>query len=123
MDKLFALPHLAKLAEENDFDEECMAYFTLVTEKLCYAVSNVKKQDVYKDYTLAPLWQQLVDWFREKHGIHIELDWGLGWGYGFIPVGTSAKLPNTYKEGTPQWSYYEALTKALEEAFELIKKK
>lgn len=117
MNKLFALPHLAKLAEENDFDEECMAYFTLVTEKLCYAVSNVKKQDVYKDYTLAPLWQQLVDWFREKHGKHVQILF-VKTHYTILTYGWVLPIEVDNKFN----SYYEALTKALEEAFKLIKK-
>lgn len=65
----------------------------------------------------APLYQQVQDWFREKHNISIELHWqqgSQGWSYCYgYNAGDWFFPKETYK-------YYEALTKAIEEAIKLI---
>ena len=55
---------LALKLKELGFDEKCFGWFNY-NQEIQYAPSVVKI-DLHNDYTLAPLWQQAFDWFREK---------------------------------------------------------
>lgn len=66
----------------------------------------------------APLYQQLVDWFREKHEIHIaicpnQLNKPVLYNY-------EAFNKISINDGYDLNNYYEALNAALTEAFKLI---
>lgn len=133
MEKLFIPYELALIAKEKGFDEPCFGLYkgdqvisvgghwgmkighSMVTNTMEFA----------DDEILAPLYQQIVDWFREKHRIDIY----------HLPV---AKLHNdsedqyafhifSHKYGccvgpnsarSPH--YYKLLNVAIEEAFKLI---
>jgi len=70
------------------------------------------------DITLdAPLYQQVVDWLREKHDLNI--------GMNYFKIGTVSywEYRIHYKDIYGQGGeYYNALTKAIEEALKLINK-
>ena len=71
----------------------------------------------------APLYQQVVDWFREKHRIELmvksringEIDIYL---YSVNKFGDSSSY--RYDKSYVKYSYYEALNQAIEEALKLI---
>lgn len=44
-------------------------------ESLCYSVNSIEETGYYcyKEYIAASLYQQVIDWFREKHNIHINI--------------------------------------------------
>lgn len=68
----------------------------------------------------APLYQQVIDWLREKHGIHIEITKGghLNKYNVFIPRSENGWI---YINGSiAEFDYYDALNKAIEEALKLI---
>jgi len=81
MNKNFVPYEIAEQLNKLGFDEPCIAYYTYTTQKLCtssardgYSPSNgdivtVQLKDLYKDYILAPLWQEVFDWFRIKIGV------------------------------------------------------
>ena len=119
MNKLFLDYQLSLEMKEIGFDEPCFGWYS--TTYLSLQIEGVDSTDMNGD-VLAPLYQQCVDFFREKHGIHIDIDFALGWGYGFIPVGCELKLHNRFIEGKPQWTYYEALTQAIKKAINIVKK-
>jgi len=85
-----------------------------------------------KKYILAPLYQQVVDWFREKHDIHIHISRLYcyvdnkprtfdGWCvYVDNGIEDSDLECNSMFIKTFYPTYYEALTKAIEEALKLI---
>lgn len=80
---------------------------------------NIPRQQIYNQGQVsAPLYQQVVDWFREKHGIHIQAKFHKfsvescnGWYYSF----------NDGRENGPRMfekynSYYDALNGGIDEA-------
>ena len=75
----------------------------------------------YECYAAAPLYQQLVDWFREEQQVRIlideDFDNGLGYLRGWIPKVNGRKI---YSQGDCFDNYYDALQEAIKKAFELI---
>ena len=56
---------IAKSLQEKDFDEKCFAHY----HKTELVMMPVYDGSVFN--TLAPLYQQVVNWLNEKHGLHI----------------------------------------------------
>lgn len=94
----FVEPEIAKLAKEKGFKEE---YYTWPT-----------------DGCPLPLYQQLIDWFREEHKYHVAVRcWGTMF-YGHI-VDIQEKNEMDW-DLTEFENYYDALQEAIKKAFELI---
>lgn len=74
MKKQFATYEIALKLKELGFNEECLGYYH-VNEgytkgyAFCYS-ENTRTSDCS---VLAPLWQQVIDWLRDKHDIVIEI--------------------------------------------------
>lgn len=135
---LFVPYELAKLAKEKGFNELSNYFYTQKGELKPRILTsgdepmNFEPEDffenfntivkyevngVYQSVITAPLWQQLVDWFRETHFIWIKLE-------PSINEKTEAFIADTNRGG---WTYIdhfdrpsEALAAALTKAFELI---
>ena len=169
MKELFISYELAKQLKEKGFKEKCLAsYYTdsdeniLQGDKTDYRKKfNINVSDLEDDYIIngdkdyyisAPLYQQVVDWFRNKHDILISVESTFAAGnkyetkYSFIITGAnnrSSSGSDNYINVTtsnhamcsriggnhskhitlPYFAttdYYEALTKAIEEAIKLI---
>lgn len=69
MKDLFVTYQLALLAKQKGFDESCLAYYGN-EEKLFITAGAILK---YRPLLKAPLYQQLIDWFLEKHDIWVEI--------------------------------------------------
>lgn len=69
MEKQFVTYEIALKLNKLGFNEECLGYFRNNTKSFHLGEDT----RVQKDSVLAPLWQQVVDWFREKHNIHISI--------------------------------------------------
>jgi membrane carboxypeptidase/penicillin-binding protein PbpC len=68
----------------------------------------------------APLYQQIIDWFREKHEILIKVDpCELNIFYSWVKDCRDGTCRIKY-DSPLTTDYYEALKKAIEEAFKLI---
>ncbi len=118
MKRLFIPYELAVIAKEKGFDEPCFGYWNLTNgQSIMYPFITSNKANV----VAAPLYQQIVDWFREKHKVIITIDTNLfGKSFGHITsynYVTMSRWANN--EGEPL-DYYEALNKAILEAFKLI---
>ncbi len=127
MKHLFVPYEIALLAKEKGFNEECLAKYDnypnhgidfIWEEK--YPETYITKDVLQTSELLAPLYQQLVDWFREKEiYITIECDYDKSAGYnrGFTPV-----VNGTYHfyDGDCFIEYYNAVSIAITEAFKLI---
>jgi len=137
MKHLFLPYNLALLAKEKGFDEEVLGWyntdkdFILPLHKQWITIDcefPKRNSDFRKDgnsliFIAAPLYQQITDWFREKRNIHISYDrnpiaknkfmyfYFIKLGNGFD---TTAKYSGDFN------SVYEALDKAIEQAFTLI---
>lgn len=128
MKHLFIPYCLAVLAKKKGFDERCLGIW-LDEDNLFQADCRKAHNDI-----LAPLYQQIVDWLREECDLNIEITIWFANHYKFeiykisdwnrinlYPV-VWTENNNYHKEkGTSSiFSYYEALNKAIEEAFNLI---
>ncbi len=141
--KLFIPYKIALLAKEKGFDKPCLACYAKratgenylhianIGEDELFGLENINMDDKHEMYvckidsecSLAPLYQQLVDWFRNEHKIIIHIIRDGGW---FITFGHT--IENEDEEGAEELEnmrfykddYYEVYDKVLEEAFKLI---
>lgn len=106
MKQLFLPYELAVIAKEKGFDEECFGYYL-------QEILHIKPKYGFGNILNAPLYQQIVDWFREKHNIWIYITFGSEYLSVWKIKG------NGNKEGY-EVDYYKAFNKAIEESFKLI---
>lgn len=131
MKHLFTPYPLAILAKEKGFDEPCLAYWEVHKHDQCIVYwkkpwDDKRITNSFLDSINAPIYQQIVDWFREKHGIYISVgidqyinkmlvDYTInkedtGEKFGFMHIKRESGIED----------YYQAIDKAIEEAFKLI---
>lgn len=119
MQDLFVPYKLALKLIEKGFDEECFA-----THEYNKWLDTSNSKSYYYNSIKAPLYQQVIDWFREKYNIIVEyLVFNRGWiekdKFCFqwrIYNNCNEWFTNTIEYKTP----YEALNTAIEEALKLI---
>lgn len=76
MKHLFLSYELSLLAKEKGFDEECFgAYFQTGNNDLKYPSVWQRNSTLAmgEQGCTAPLYPQIIDWFREAHDIHVEV--------------------------------------------------
>lgn len=127
MKHLFVNYELALLAKEKGFNELCLTYYGISSKTLFPIGARVYQNSVlYSDpensTVTAPLYQQLVDWFRDKHKLHIGID---TMAFGYVGYHNNTPDPKTWSKDkryrtNDYKEYYQALIKALTEAFKLI---
>ena len=71
MKKQFVTYEVALKLKELGFDEECLGYFGIQNELKIEISYNSDPNLIRRNFISAPLWQQVIDWFREKHNIYI----------------------------------------------------
>jgi hypothetical protein len=77
MKKQFCNYDISLKLKNLGFDEPCLAWYNLNT--LCKLGYWKQEKNIWKNselntrYITAPLFQQVIDWFREKYNIHISL--------------------------------------------------
>jgi hypothetical protein len=122
MKNLFIKYELAVLAQEKGFDEECIACYDKNNLLATYTELFYPKNYNNDAYCIsAPLYQQLVDWFIKEHNLFPSYDGNhSGWSWAIYKSnGTHIKSMDECKEDYCK-THYEALSKALTEAFKLI---
>jgi len=71
----FVTYELSHKLRDKGFNEECLAFYNsngdLMLKKHKTLKSGITKIDLHELNTLAPLYQQIIDWFGFNHGIHI----------------------------------------------------
>lgn len=114
MKHLFVPYEIALLAKEKGFNQECLAEYSGFSKELFMPKSAISTPiDVP-----SPLYQQIVDWFREEHKIVVWVETSLSishWNYRF-----KIESENDKQEGHKTSDYYQALNAAITEAFKLI---
>lgn len=131
MKHLFLPYKLALLAKEKGFDESCFAGWSSYLSGDAILVTYIGKMRNRKSlnndlWVNAPLYQQIIDWFREKHSLDITpqncieypLDKDLrrkGYGGNIYNHKIDTNIIGYFGK-----SYYEALNNAIEESFKLI---
>jgi len=114
MKHLFVSYELTLKLKEKGFDEECLGLY--------YKDGSFAYNPDSDVFVGAPLYQQVIDWFREKHNIYIEIK--LGIRNNLLYIGEIYTIRDTYKSNIKLTnyfdSYYKALTEAIEETLKLI---
>jgi hypothetical protein len=121
------------LLKDRGFNEPCIASYddyddtgtpTLNPLVKWHEIEGINPSDV-KHAICAPLYAQVIDWFREVHQIdifidaHYKTDNSVA-GYLFNVYDRKIKYDSTHKGCFESANYYEALNKAIEEAIKLI---
>ena len=140
MQREFVTYEIALGLKELGFDEECFAIFfrtILNNGRTVNYISDDWESPFYKnrtnsesnsvDIVSAPLWQQVIDWFREKHRISISLiPWDYNtWWYQIETFDTVTNELNSVIAETKKiingMSYYDNREQAILKAIEIIK--
>ncbi len=122
MKDLFVSYDISKQLKEKGFKEGCFGYFNNTGDlnyQCTYNSSGLKQIDLHIENTLAPIYQQVVDWFRDKHKIliYVLTDYHDGVLLGYAG---HTEVSDGITEYETEDTYYEALDKAIEEALKLI---
>lgn len=124
MKNLFVPYKIALQLKEKGFNEECIGYWwdknwmrdTQKEVKEVHHLSLPTNHNKLPSRVSSILYQQVIDWFREKHNIMLELHWQEGTqNYSFC-YGYKAGKWFFPKETS---NYYQSLNKAIEEALKL----
>jgi len=128
MKEQFATYEIALRLKELGFDKSCLAIFS---ENNSFKISMFGQrfytiietsddfaEDIEINDVLAPLWQQVIDWLREKRVI-IELNWSEEHNINyFTPV---TRFGHKKFIGIRTYKYEEAREHAILKALEIIK--
>lgn len=123
MKHLFLSYELSLLAKEKGFNEKCIAFyepdFCFIWDQDEKPIKNNKK---YPNCLIAPMYQQIIDWFREKYKLDISLSIN-----GDSDTVYAYRVYNTFYphlrragDGDETWEYYKCMNMAIEAAFKLI---
>jgi hypothetical protein len=115
------------MAKEKGFDEECLRTYAYWDElepdkiELVEIDEECQLQPSTQWFAVcaAPLYQQLIDWFRNKHGIVIWIEtapYARTFNFRFYIETSDNRL-----EGNKSKDYYKVYNEAFEYAFKLIK--
>jgi len=133
MKHLFVPYELALKLKEKGFDEPCL--YTIHLENVGEVRNGHQMEwidwnnfipstnpSLGKCFISAPLYQQVVDFFREKHNVSIHV--ATNSDHTFFPMNEILSDDGSKLAGPPYIQnyriYYEALTKAIEGALKLI---
>lgn len=125
MEKLFVPYELAVKLNDKGFNEKCLAYFHVCNayqNGYCFHIADKSRAD--NRYTLldCPLYTQVIDWLREKHGIHIwnspVVPASYEWFYWPVTEGGDKLIGtgNTGRALSYDVDFYVGLQKAIEKA-------
>lgn len=121
MEKEFVDYKTALALKELGFDEPCLAKHDL--KHILLRVEECKSQENAQelDYILAPLYQQVFRWFREKYKLHSTITSisQESWQWHITKPGES--LGKLYNEDF--YTYEEAESACLDKLIEIVKEK
>lgn len=117
IEKHFVTYEIAKELKELDFLEDCLANYHN-DGMLLFSFSTTHEQ-YYGQQCLAPLWQQVIDWFRKEYNIHVWIyPQDMKFGYSILCYSTLYEgkiIKGAYNE------YNECRGQAILKAIELCK--
>lgn len=124
----FVTYEIALALKELGFDEECLGYYYngnyfLGTNK-SFTNSEIELENITKTPAItAPLWQQVIDWFREKYNIQIEILWQGDMDSFCYKLGKFEYGSHSFSEKNWKFTEYnECREQAILKAIELCKK-
>jgi hypothetical protein len=135
MKKEFVTYEIALKLKELGFDEECIGCFCIDCGEESFIFSyKFRKNSKLKSHITAPLWQQVIDWFRETHQIYITIDFAVrvdestleiieivGWNSKIEYCKVGSDLEYTLLCTNGNVSYQEAREQGILKALELLK--
>ena len=119
MEELFVSYDLALALKKKGYKGKTLGHYYMRDEKPCLVVYGEFPPDTSK-WLPAPLFQQVVDWFREKHKIHVAASTFPIYN-GQHGMQVSRTVLSSGWNPLQGHTYYEALNKAIVEALTLIK--
>ena len=120
MKHLFVNYDLATKLKQKGFNEKCFAWYNCGDTIEYFGDDRIL--DSYageEDRPFAPLYQQIIDWFEEKHKIFIMMYPRDGWNFMVQGIDETISCSGDSKHGTGT-SKKEVTDKAIEEALKLI---
>lgn len=124
MKNQFVTYEIAKALEELGFNDPCIKYYGKYSETLFDLSKGNEKvcneqfgNDRGEIWFSAPLWQQAIDWLREKHRIEIAQDLTELDDYVFVYTKYRVQPPIYLSSG----KYCKAREEAILKAIEIIK--
>jgi hypothetical protein len=143
MKYLFVTYELSVKLKEKGFDEGCSRIYDgngKLDNDLFWSNFGIKNSCIHlkNNAITAPLYQQITDWFRDKHNLHFYITpygdmrtWSLGGleGWELPNIGRIDKKEREDRlffdlrakyQGVKFNTYYDALNTAIEEALKLI---
>ena len=129
MKKQFVTYEIALKLKKLGFDEECLGIYNPELNMNIYGVGvnwNTENiNDIKKEWCSAPLYQQIIDWLREKHLIDIDNGWCISNPLGKKQEGYNISVYDRIKDEFIvrdfHIDYYKAREQAILKAIELIK--
>ena len=123
MQKQFVTYETALKLKEIGFDEPCLGRFVGENTFILDSGELSQKQNTTTYAPLSPLWQQVIDWFREKHNIHISIpNYYDGWSIDIRGFKQNINLEYHSEPGICLENYYEAREQAILKVIELCQK-
>jgi len=126
MKEQFVTYEIATELKELGFNEPCFGRFVGESTFILDNGELSQEQNTTTYAPLAPLWQQVIDWLREKHNIHIIIDKVCNvdnsitfWNYELCYVNKDDIIMDDKCRGLRL--YEEARKQAILKAIELIK--
>lgn len=131
MKHLFVPYYIAKLLHDKGFDIKCLGYIKPDGEVRLFEIMpldqvGLESNPNYEDGILAPLYQEVIDWFRENHSVYLNVitytkrfsdDFNFKGRYHWSVVDEK----ETINIGGELTVYYEALHEVIEQAINHIK--
>lgn len=135
--KQFVPYEIALAMKELGFNEPCLGYFPNVenSDKTMiffdrvpeYTINSLFDENPTNYHFTAPLWQQCVDWFREKYDLHVVITVNpyseINEVNGFKIYDGNKELNCISNQETQTWSNYKAREQAILKCIELCKQK
>lgn len=117
MKNLFVPYNIALALKELGFNEPCLGEYLLGDFFMLYTQGQGLSRDC-----LAPLYQQVVDFLREKYEIHISI---ASMAFGYVGQHNNTPDPATWGkdkrwDSAPYKDYYEAYDAVINEALNLL---
>lgn len=119
MEKQFVTYEIALKLKKLGFNEECFGFY-LPDKTLNYNWD--KNPELYVFATLAPLWQQAIDFFREKYKINCVVGYVDDASEKFMAIIDKPNESIDYNLSSVE-SFYQARTNTILKAIELCQEK
>lgn len=119
MKKEFVTYEIALKLKELGFDEVCFGAF-VPDEDNCLEIGGIFKE--CKSLIKSPLWQQVVDWFRDEYKLIIEIYYNFGSKKFEWQIDDFESEKDIDDETCTQFvNYHDAREQAILKALEIIK--